>query len=268
MTDDDSFSRRNVLENTAALGGLTLGSSGLAAAGGRSGRAGDSPVDDVTQLPQDQARRYLRAAHDPTQTKALRETLKGKGLRPTPNNPLAFDVATDHSEMAGRDPALVLLPFVERGNPKTATKAGFLTLLTVEADEGRVAASGFAFSAATRDAPGVSTASADAAGRWEMHGQQDGRSVQVASAPVSPSDGVSTQVNLGCTLCTVIVGGLCEAGVTSTSSSACVAICLPLAATLTGAAFCAAACAIIVDAIGAVGCAAGATAVCEYADAC
>jgi halocin C8-like bacteriocin domain-containing protein len=170
--------------------------------------------------------------------------------------------------MAGRDPVLVLLPFVERGNPKTATKAGFLTLLTVDTEEGRGAAAGFAFSAAAGDGVGASTANTDAVGRWTVHGQRDGRAVEVASAPVSPADGVSTEVNLGCTLCTVIAGGLCEAGVTSTSSSACIAICLPLAATLTGAAFCAAACSVIVNAIGVVGCAAGATEICEYAGAC
>lgn len=263
---ENPFDRRKFLQKMSAAG------IGISAFGGTAVAENDTKSDiNVTNANviegEELSTRLGPAMRANGNESIKRHLIQEFDLRPSPSDTLGFAIQTDDPEWNNRSPTLLMVPFAAKGN--NSGRGAFLNTLVVESDGSQVPIASFALSAELTGA-NQSNLSTDTSSRtrFTTFGVDGDEVVTLDETIRSATGDIGTQAEISCTTCGAIAGEICRRGVASVGLDACVAICLPLSATVVGAVACAAACDIILQAAAFVGCAYGGAEICEETPFC
>lgn len=234
------------------------------------------------------------AIHD--ETVPLAKDLLSRDLVPQYGSTLAIDVKTNDEDLNARNPTVKLIPFTGRDE----REGGLLNVLTIEHENERVPAARFAVtSKPTAQSTSVIDPSEDGdlsrrrrvgqrrrsdaedsqtgniAGQsaeeaeLEFIGIEDGSPSVMSKERVAMGE-VSIQASIPCYTCATIVTGICSYALNkgTVSIPVCIKVCTPLVTTVVGGIACVGVCAIIVEAIVAVGCTAAGGEICKRTPFC
>lgn len=259
MSDNDksgNFNRREILKQLGTAGTVAaLGMSGTSAA--TSGTPADKSQFEtkngivVSKKGQDfeitghsvikgsRARHLLQGANSNASIKNIQSYLKENGLRSYNKGSTGLEFTTNNEEINAMDPALVTLPFVEKGNPSDATNVGMLVTVVADVDNSRVPVA----------TVGLLTKKSGDKYYREVIGSNDGKATLLAEHTVGEE--FTTSQSLSCATCSIVYNGLCDTAYYVSAEIACIGLCVP-----TGEAYpiCEAGCQLIAAGISAYGC--------------
>lgn len=279
--EDNRFSRRKILKNTAAASAISLSLASMSNSAAAEEDTPDFRITSRTELSDAEARKEVGHMMDSTaaenldwamQTESNVESAGQFGIAFETDDPKINETnpviifSGYESSLPGRESAGMLVSIVVDTTPDAETSTREPMMAFGRTVEG--AAEGTGISTNSANELELKTFTADQQGSASVS-ERD--SLPRAAVSGNSDGGVTTQDwrdELGCGACTAIVTTLCEGATGSVSRTACLQACAPFLGSVWGYGACGAACFVIVDTINNYGCAVGAGTICAAMDLC